>query len=584
MSSAASARSKITINRLFLIQIVLEIVTISLIVVFHDRSVSLRNALEHSQYERFEMNRAADELRQSSDDLTRFARTYTVTGDVRYKAAFYKTLAIRNGQAPRPRNYETIYWDLLEPLRSARHPDEAPRSLAQIMDALPFSESERVKLNQAQLDSDALVRMEEEAFHAMEGRFKDERGRYTIEREPDPAMAVALVHSPAYHKAKEEIMLPIDEFMLMLDERTEARILKLQDEARRNDNYLGISILFFIAVNIAILVVMHRRVIGMIVQITQSLRASKGRAAQLDDLSVAADELGEMVEAYRGMQRTIDERTQLLEQNRSTLQKLNTSLEQRVRDEVERNVEVIREKNRQEQLLIQQSKMASMGEMLASIAHNWRQPLNAVGLLAQQLPQMQKLGLCDEAYLEENVGKIMKQLRYMSDTIDDFRNFFKPTDESVVFELHENINKALGLLESQLRQHEISVNLEVDPEIRVKGNPNQFRQAVLNILTNARDAIEARCRKEAFPEGKIRIAAEVQGAEVVLSFEDNGGGVEEAVLKRLFEPYFTTKEEGKGTGIGLYMTRLIVERHFRGSVEVGNRGEGFAVVMRLSGV
>lgn len=206
-----------------------------------DLNVELKN-IEHNRYD---MLLKADELRQSSDDLTTFARMFVVTGDKIYKNNYYKILAIRDGQANRPRHYEQIYWDLTEPTRSLAHPPESKSSLAESMQQLPFTDGEYKKLILSVKQSNLLMQLEEQAFNAMEGLFLDENGQYKTHGAPKQQLAIELLHSDKYLQAKHAIMLPIDEFMTMLNQRTKGSISKV------NKEIVGLFSNIFITLSIA---------------------------------------------------------------------------------------------------------------------------------------------------------------------------------------------------------------------------------------------------------------------------------------------------------------------------------------------
>ncbi len=161
---------------------------------------------------RYQSYQAADELRQSSDDLTRLGRTYVLTGDEAYEKMYMDILAIRNGDKPRPQNYHTIYWDLVLNYGQKPKADGARVSLQKMMENLGFTQSEFQLLKQAQQNSDALVNMEVKAMNAVKGLYPDSSGNYTRRAEPDMAMAAKLLHSKEYHQEKAKIMAPIDEF------------------------------------------------------------------------------------------------------------------------------------------------------------------------------------------------------------------------------------------------------------------------------------------------------------------------------------------------------------------------------------
>jgi len=255
------------------------------------------------------------------------------------------------------------------------------------------------------------------------------------------------------------------------------------------------------------------------------------------------------------------------------LETYRQGLESRVAEEVAKQRE-------QEYMLIQQSKMAAMGEMLGAIAHNWRQPLNVVALIAQDLLDAYKAGEMDEPYMERSVETLMKHVRFMSQTINDFRTFFQPETEENIFELEECVRKTFDLLDAQLADHSIQFQCDCGKELMIRGTRNQFQQALVNLVLNAKDAIDDSLEEGAC--GQISVKGEpAAGAMVLLTLRDNGGGASGETLERMFEPYFTTKEQGKGTGIGLYMAKMILERNMGGTVTAQNWNDGLEVAIKL---
>ncbi len=234
---------------------------------------------------------------------------------------------------------------------------------------------------------------------------------------------------------------------------------------------------------------------------------------------------------------------------------LNRNLENRVRESVKQ----IRQ---QEQVMIQQAKMAEMGEMMSSIAHQWRQPLSVMGLEMQDLRDAYEFGELNEAYLDRALATTMQQIHYMSKTIDDFRNFFKPDKTKERFGIKECIDDIAGIVSAQLRHYRIAFHTEGE-DFTLYSYPNELKQVLLNLVNNAKDAIIEREIKE----GRITIRT-VAGEINKVVIEDNGGGIPHEIRGKIFEPYFTTKHQSVGTGIGLYMVKTILERHQDGAVFV----------------
>ena len=235
-----------------------------------------------------------------------------------------------------------------------------------------------------------------------------------------------------------------------------------------------------------------------------------------------------------------------------------------------------REKERKsEQLLMQQSKMAAMGEMLDAVAHQWKQPLNALSMYNDLLAGDFRDGNVDESYIENFRKDIHTQIDHMLTTLDTFRSFFRPGTKVERFSMNEVVGDVLLLAKDDLLKHGINVSVEGE-DFRISGSRNEMRHLLLNLFSNAKDAFVER---EIFPRNlSIRIFG--NDARPRLEFCDNAGGIPEEIVDEIFKAHVTTKEEGKGTGIGLYMSRQIVEKH-HGSLRVENRGEGACFIVEF---
>ena len=248
---------------------------------------------------------------------------------------------------------------------------------------------------------------------------------------------------------------------------------------------------------------------------------------------------------------------------RQELEELNRSLEVRIA----RAVDEMRQKD---QMLIVQGRLAAMGEMINNIAHQWRQPLTTLGLVIQQLPLFYESGELSEEILEENVGKSMELIMHMSQTIEDFRNFFMPDKEKVPFSVNLVIRHTLALIEGSFKEQQISIALHTEGDATVNGYPNEYAHALLNILSNARDALAGHNAENPL----ISIQSFAEGGKTVVTITDNAGGIAGEIMDKLFDPYFTTKGPDQGTGIGLFMSKTIIEINMGGSLMVRNTGSG----------
>jgi len=239
--------------------IVFEIFGIALIVLFGGMLFELSNTLKQAAEDRFYMMRYAEQLRDSSDELTHFARSYVVTGDTRYKDSYFDVLHIRQGTLPRPERYYGPYWDLNETQRALKHPAGKKISIKAVMAKLPYTEEERALLRRAEDNSDELVHLEVEAFNAMVGRFPDANGSYAIQKAPDRQQAVALLYSPEYFRAKSRIMEPIDTFITILDTRTQTQLSTIKEMEKVYFILLFSLISLFIAGNVIVYFILNGR-------------------------------------------------------------------------------------------------------------------------------------------------------------------------------------------------------------------------------------------------------------------------------------------------------------------------------------
>ncbi|MFP4331705.1 MAG: PAS domain S-box protein [Campylobacterales bacterium] len=228
------------------------------------------------------------------------------------------------------------------------------------------------------------------------------------------------------------------------------------------------------------------------------------------------------------------------------------------------------EREKQNNLLVQQYKLASMGEMIGNIAHQWRQPLNSLGLMLFNLYSEFDDGELTKEGMEKIYDSMRAQIDEMSKTIDDFRYFYKPLKTKKTFRLSKSLQSAISILSAQLNNHQIKLNTEIDKSIEIYGYEGELSQVFINIINNAKDEILKRDIK-----GHITVKAyKDNGSNTIIDIEDNGGGIALEYIDKLFEPYFTTKSEGSGTGIGLYMCKMIVEKSMNGMLSAHNIEDG----------
>lgn len=236
----------------------------------------------------------------------------------------------------------------------------------------------------------------------------------------------------------------------------------------------------------------------------------------------------------------------------------------------------IREKQEQEKLMLHQSRQAAMGEMLESIAHQWRQPLNNIGLASANLSMQHSLGTFNEQEFEEKIDIISTNINFMSATIDDFRNFLDPNQKMDYFPPCKLIKETLKILDAQFKSKNISYNIHSkQKDIKFFGLENELKQVLLVLLNNSQDALSEK------NGGNIDISVSSYDGNVSLKVCDNGGGIDNSIIHQIFEPYFTTKFKSQGTGIGLYIAKNIIETRMKGSITVQNTDDGccFSIIL-----
>jgi len=241
------------------------------------------------------------------------------------------------------------------------------------------------------------------------------------------------------------------------------------------------------------------------------------------------------------------------------LRALNTSLEQKIAREVESS-------RKKDQVMFQQAKLASLGEMLQNIAHQWRQPLGALMMIVQSFETKFIAGKLDGNFIESRVKDAMLLAQNMSDTLEDFRTFFHPHKIHREFDLAATIQKAVDLTKYQLAKEKIHLKQEQTEAISVYGYENELTHILLNLINNAKDAL-AQSQKR---DKRIHIYTKKTQTHAIISIIDNAGGVKDDIIGKIFEPYFTTKHKSAGTGIGLYMSKQIVEKHMHGKISYKN--------------
>lgn len=249
------------------------------------------------------------------------------------------------------------------------------------------------------------------------------------------------------------------------------------------------------------------------------------------------------------------------------LKLFNTDLEKQVEEKVQKL-------RSQEKMIIHQSRQAAMGEMLESIAHQWRQPLNIIGLSCANLEMEHDLGVQNDKNFKDKMQIIASNINYMSNTIDDFRDFLNPDREASFFNPETTIKEVYHILAAQLENNHIELTIHSNMQLELYGIENEFKQVVFILINNSKDAIKSLQKNVPDLKGKIEVKLWQKLKTNNISFCDNGGGIKEDIIHSIFDPYFTTKFASAGTGIGLYIAKNIIATRMKGEIKAVNIKDG----------
>ncbi|MBC8018146.1 MAG: HAMP domain-containing histidine kinase, partial [Verrucomicrobia bacterium] len=354
---------------------------------------------------------------------------------------------------------------------------------------------------------------------------------------------------------------------------------------------IGMMVPFVVFALILAILIGKRSIVDRVKRLqTASQRIAGGDLKARVGDQVAGGELGELGRAFDEMAHTLEENIAELNQSRLLLYKKTVLLEdeiterqvvqedladkQQMLESLNRTLEerieaAVKELRQKDQTMIQQNRLAAMGEMINNIAHQWRQPLNLISLIVQGLPECKDLS---QTELDHEVGRIMVVIMHMSQTIDDFRYFFRQDKEKTRFTANQTVAKTVEFIIPSLNDKGINISIIEQTEVCVFGYSNEYAQVLLNILSNATDVLV----EKNVTEPRISINIFSADSRSVVTITDNGGGISTDVMPRIFDPYFTTKENMQGTGIGLYMSKIIIEQNMGGSLTARNIEGGVA--------
>lgn len=266
------------------------------------------------------------------------------------------------------------------------------------------------------------------------------------------------------------------------------------------------------------------------------------------------------------------ERTEALNSVNNELQRLKNDLEHKYAQEVE-------DSSKKDQMLVQQSKMAAMGEMMDAIAHQWKQPLNAISMAADLIHSKEASDNLRQENIDELSEVIQDQINHMVTTLNEFRTFFRPTKEQKRFSLLECLESVQLLLKDELIKNRIVIDVKSSQDVYILGYENEFKHLILNLISNSKDAFN----ENNISNRHIIIGFVKQHEQIIFQYADNAGGIPEEIIEDIFKPNVTSKEEGKGSGIGLYMSAQIAQKH-HGILHVSNSKGGARFTLTINDI
>lgn len=521
--------------------------------------IESRRSIENAQYNREQILLLADELRQSSDDLTRMVRSYVVTGNAMYKKQFQEVLDIREGLAPRPEGYAYIYWDLvLEPDKKPR-PASMRAKLTDLMSQANITEEEFHLLSNAKKNSDALVGIEHQAMSLREGADPGDLAKQL--------QAIALLHSKAYQEAKAGIMQPILDFKMALDERTQHSVQGLIQDATKLQ-YILTTLSILLAIMIALALWLVHRILGASLSTLEDQISSLSNGNLTEPLKVS-DRFKNSIAGcvaraqYRFIELEI-ERTQKQE-----------------------------ELKKAEQSLIESERLSSLGALVAGVAHELNTPIGiavtaASALdantkeIAKQIKDGKMLRSTFEGYVDhcrQGAPMILRACQRSARLISSFKSIAvdQTSEQRRKFILHELINDHISMLRTSYKNVNFTFENTVSPDISCDSYPGALGQVISNLISNA--AIHAFGPEDV---GSITLSADIENECVIIYVSDNGRGMSQDILTRIWQPFFTTKLGSGGSGLGLAICHNITVGILKGTLSAtSTEAKGTCFTLRI---
>ena len=302
----------------------------------------------------------------------------------------------------------------------------------------------------------------------------------------------------------------------------------------------------------------------------KQLQSLYARVSNMDDSTchLIANELQDILVSAEKNNKRINRIITQSDRQQMAIVHLNEELDA-YKNHLEKKVEEeLQKRKEQENLLIEQSRLAAIAEMIDAVAHQWKQPLNLISMRSYLLlNDAQKHQCVSLETVTDFYDNISQQIQHMSETLDNFRSFFRPIEKAVRFSVKSAIESVLDLIRDDLYKHAIETNLQITEDFILTGNPNEFKHIILNLVSNAKDAFE----QNSITPRNITIT--IDGDTRLVTVEDNAGGIPPEVIEKIFDMHITTKKEKGGTGVGLYLSQQIALKH-NGLLQVENTGNG----------
>ena len=513
------------LKRLFMLLFILNTVSFIFVAVIVNKYQKATIKLEDAYQMQYKSLVLAQELRQSSDDLTRMARTYVITGNPKFEKQFKTVFDIRNADKPRPKRYNGIFWDFYtlgdeEPIL-----DGEQVSIKELMEKANFTDSELNLLFKSKKESDDLTNLEHKAMNAIKGIFQDKDGNYTIKGEADFKFARELMHSDEYHEAKKRIMEPLDNFYKAFESRTKQKVDESREIVKKQEFYVNVVVLFSVIFFLMSFFIILFRIVYPIDFLRQVMLklSSNDMSVELEKNNYQ-DELGDMIGAV-----------QIFKEN---TQKLILS-EQQIKISMEEATSANKAKS----------------IFLARMSHELRTPLNAILGFANLLKKSQNINEQEK----KNLEVINRSGNHLLNIINEILELCKIEAGKIelvpkTFEFHELIKDIESMFAFRCESKDLKFNLNVNVNIPniIKADEQRLKQILINLLGNSLKFTK---------QGDISLNIYEQSGKLFFEVKDTGIGIDKYNIKKIFKPFEQIKKDDynqNGTGLGLSITKELI--------------------------